>query len=101
MEKVGSKLIGLKSLSIKGISHFGIGVIKAFFHLSGKEFSSNDMFIMWVKTVEILDRNKSIVEIFIPSMPLDLDFIDLTICITSSSEIEWNENLWMQGVVLL
>ena len=99
LEKVGSKLIGLKSLSSKGTSHLGIGVIRAFFHLSGNMLNSNEIFIMWVRTVEIRGKNKSIVEIFMPSIPLDLDFIDLTILITSSSEIGWKENLWMQGLV--
>ena len=101
LEEVGSKLMGLKSLSFKGISHLGIGVFKAFFHLSGNVFCSKDIFIMWVKSVEIRGKNKSIVEIFIWSIPHDLDFIDFTIFMQSSSEIDWKENLWMQGVVLL
>ena len=55
----------------------GIGVIKAFFHLSGNWFSSKDVFIMLVRTVVIRGKNKSIVEMFMPSIPLDFDLIDL------------------------
>ena len=39
------------------------------------------------------------VEIFMPSIPLDLDFIDFTIFMTSSSETGAKENLWIQGFV--